>query len=244
MSTSGRFGGSRSSRHGRSVARPSGVGKRSANSRGVPGWSSARARPEDALLSVDPLVGDAGVVGRRRRRDARRSSSKTSRGSAEKYSPAAEALGEQLEDGEVVARRRPGAASARRRRMTRPSRFVMVPSSSAHWAAGRTTSASSGGLGQEDVGDDQEVQGLEPSAHAVDVRRRDHDVGGHEDAARARRRAVPMPVEHLERGAARLRAARPGRSPRPPRRARGRRGRRACGSPGSWSAFWPCSRPP
>jgi hypothetical protein len=40
-------------------ARPSGVANRSANSRGVPGWSAVRARPEDALLLADPVVGDA-----------------------------------------------------------------------------------------------------------------------------------------------------------------------------------------
>ena len=34
-----------------------------------------------------------------------------------------------------------GAATARLRRMTRPSRLVIVPSSSAHCADGRTTSA-------------------------------------------------------------------------------------------------------
>ncbi len=35
-----------------------------------------------------------------------------------------------------------GAATARRRLMTRPSRLVIVPSSSAHWVEGSTTSAS------------------------------------------------------------------------------------------------------
>ena len=73
--------------------------------------------------------------------DARASSSKTSRGSMLKV------------DGE--SRRRAssfmihssvlapaGASSAWRRRMTRPSRDVMVPSSSAHWVTGSTTSAS------------------------------------------------------------------------------------------------------
>ena len=44
-------------------ARPSGVAKRSRNSRGVPGWSSVRAGPEDAVLGGDRCVADAGVVG-------------------------------------------------------------------------------------------------------------------------------------------------------------------------------------
>ena len=58
----GHLGRRRAARRRWKRARPSVVGKRSANSRGVPGWLG-RARPEHALLGVDALVGDAGVVG-------------------------------------------------------------------------------------------------------------------------------------------------------------------------------------
>ena len=73
--------------------------------------------------------------------------------------------------------------------------------------------------------------------------RGDHDVGG-QHQQRPHPAVGAEPVEHLERRPARQREARPGRCPRPPRRARGPPGRPAAGSPGSWSAFCPCSRPP
>ena len=73
---------------------------------------------------------------------ARRSSSKTVSGSPLKCFPApsrsASVARSCRSSGTPV-----GGSSALRRRMTRPSRLVIVPSSSAHMALGRTTSASS-----------------------------------------------------------------------------------------------------
>ena len=61
-----------------------------------------------------------------------------------------------------------------------------MPSSSAHWVTGRTTSASSGGLARHEVADHEQVEGGEPRrATAVGVRGADHQVGAvHEQRAR------------------------------------------------------------
>ena len=127
-------------------ARPSGVAKPLAEQpRGarvvglvVPGGG---AGPEHAALGLDALVGDARVVGLPARR-----------GPAQLVEDGLGVVGEELPAPEPCRRGRrappgrvrtpPGARAARRRRSTRPSRLVIVPSSSAHWAQGRTTSAS------------------------------------------------------------------------------------------------------
>ena len=80
----------------------------------------------------------------------------------------------------------------------------MVPSSSAHWAVGRTTSASSAVSDRKMSETTRKSRASSRRRDAVDVRRRDHDVGGHEEQGpHAAGRAHP--VEHLERGEARLR---------------------------------------
>ena len=137
---------------GRLGRRP--VARRRGSARGRPRWRSARGTgaacpgarssghgQNDAALARDALVGDARVVGGPPAL-ARRSSSKTSSGSASESRP-----------GSRGARRGPRSTSRslrtpsrrldarRRRRITRPSRLVIVPSSSAHCVTGRTTSA-------------------------------------------------------------------------------------------------------
>ena len=120
-------------RDGTIRARPSGWGSRRANSRGVRG--PRRGRPVQGLAGVEPVVGDARVVGatagagagqlvEHRRRLGRPVTGLPS--SAARSAKTSSSL-----------RTSPGGSTARRRRRTRPSRPVMVPSSSAHWVTGR-----------------------------------------------------------------------------------------------------------
>ena len=83
----------------------------------------------------------------------------------------------------------------------------MVPSSSAHWAVGSTTSGEFGGLGQEDVGHDQEIQRPQPVDHPVHVGRGYGDVRG-QDEQRPHAPGGAHPVEHLEGGEPGLRQRR------------------------------------
>ena len=65
----------------------------------------------------------------------------------------------------------PGGSSARRQRWTRRSEFVTVPSASHHEAdPGKTMSAISAVLVDDDVLHDQEVELREQPAGTVDVR--------------------------------------------------------------------------
>ena len=80
-----------------------------------------------------------------------------------------------------------------------------MPSSSAHWAVGQHDVGELGGLGQEDVGDHQQVQGApagrgpgSTSGAETAMLRGQHQQGP--DAA-----VGAQPVEHLERRQARLR---------------------------------------
>ena len=101
-----------------------------------------RARPEHSVLRAR--------CGRRRcpssrpapPRVAARSSSNTAWGlSKEKNLRSCRALAQGRTEHRCPFVPAPGGSSARRRRMTRPSRLVTVPSSSAHCAEGSTTSA-------------------------------------------------------------------------------------------------------
>ena len=123
---------------------------------GRPGWRSGRRRAgacpgrprsgqgqKTPFVGVDPLPGDAGVVGRPAGRGPpqlrRRPSARIGR---EGRAGASEPGGQVGEDRQVGADAGRAAARSARRRSTRPSRLVIVPSSSAHWAIGSTTSAS------------------------------------------------------------------------------------------------------
>ena len=136
-----------------------------------------------------------------------------------------------------------GGVSARRRRMTRPSRFVIVPSSSAHWGTGRTTSARA--AVSERKKSDTTSRSSRPSrlphAPTRSAPRRRRWIRAR--AAPAARPSVPsacssstagMPAPGMTAGSTPHTAATCAR---------------ASGSvifryPGSWSHFWPCSRPP
>ena len=72
--------------------------------------------------------------------DASRAPRRRSRGSCVEGRRRSQSASELGHDPQLVAHPA-GGVRARRRRRTRPSRLVMVPSSSAHWVTGRTTSA-------------------------------------------------------------------------------------------------------
>ena len=133
---------------------------------------------------------------------ARRSSAKTSRGSALKYAAAAEPVGQLLEHRQVVQhalrwRQRPAAADHPALEVGHGA-LLLRPLGARQHHVGQL-----GGLGEEDVGDHQQVQGAEALADPVDVGCGDDDVRGHQqqDAYAARR---AHPVEHLEGGQSRL----------------------------------------
>ena len=135
---------------------------------------TAAACPDDPVAghgqntpssAVDPFVGDAGVVGRRRRASpgaARRRPRGCPSVRKKRCLPSAAAsAAERCRDRSARPR---GGSTARRRRMTRPSRFVIVPSSSAHCADGSTTSASCAVSERKKSDDDEEVERLQPLA--------------------------------------------------------------------------------
>ena len=119
---------------------------------------------------------------------ARRSSSKTVAGSAAEVLAVAEPVGQRLQDLGVGAHARGRSACCRRRRRTRPSRLVIVPSSSAHCATGQHDVGQLGRLGEEEVADHQQVERAQALGAAARVGRRDHQVERHAPAAPAPRR--------------------------------------------------------
>ena len=121
---------------------PSSVAKRPGNRRGVPGWSDGRAGPEDAVFRVDALLGDPAVVGGAARAGPAQFVENRAR-SAVKILPAPSRSASAVTICASVRTPSGGGACAWRRRITRPSRLVIVPSSSAHCAIGSTTSARS-----------------------------------------------------------------------------------------------------
>ena len=154
------------------------------------------ARPEDTLLRVDPLVGDAGVVG-----DA------AGAGPPQLVEDDPRIVREVLAPAEF---RRPawtsicrssstptGGGRACLRRITRPSTLVMVPSSSAHCAVGSTTSAMAAVSDRKMSETTSRSSAPSRSADPVGVRRGDHDVG-RQHQQRPNAAVGAHPVEHLE----------------------------------------------
>ena len=128
---------------------------------------------------------------------ARRSSSKTARGSAEKYCPRPSRSASSLQHLQVVQH-----AGGWRQRPPAPDHPALEVGHRAlllgPLGGGQHDVGELGGLGEEDVGDDQQVQRGEPVAHPVDVGRGDDDVGG-QHQQRPHAAGGAQPVEHLER---------------------------------------------
>ena len=145
-------------------ARPSSVANRVSrtDARRARDGRRFRAGPEYAVLGGDPLVADAGIVGGPA---AGRGAQfgETSRGSrAEmRFRPRGD---RPAPSGSRRSVQTPsGGGVARRRNSTRPSRLVMVPSSSAHCATGSTTSASAAVSDRNEVGHHQEIEVSQPA---------------------------------------------------------------------------------
>ena len=105
------------------------------------GWRRRRARPEHALLAIDPRRRDPRVVRRRAGRGLAQLLEDGARPRLEKPVARSERAARVAEDPQIGTHALGGGSTTRRRRITRPSRLVIVPSSSAHCAEGRTTSA-------------------------------------------------------------------------------------------------------
>ena len=207
-------------------ARPSAVAKPSANSRGVPRCRERRARAHRA----GPRRARRGSA-RSSPRDHPRwpgpSSSKTAAGSRSNRHGAPEPSSARSASTSSSLRASPGASTALRRRSTRPSRLVIVPSSSAHWVTGSTTSASSVvSLG---------TRSQTTSRSSAASRRRTALASGALTTGllpctNSARTSPPQLAEQLDGGNARAGQRLRGRRPTPRRRARGRAGPRCCGS--------------
>ena len=158
-------------------------------------------RPEDALLGVDPLVADAGVVG-----------DPAGAGPTQLVVDAAWLGGEELPPAEPA-----GQALHQIEVVVHPLRWAKGLPAADHPAlqvghgalllgplGGREDDVGErGGLGQEDVGDHEQVQRGQPVTHSVHVGGRDDHVGGqHEQGPDAPVGAHP--VEHLEGRQSRL----------------------------------------
>ena len=189
-------------------ARPSGVGKRSANSRGVPGCGALavggrRARPEQpgravGLVGVEPGVAQAAVVGGAAGAGARQ---------------LVEHLGGVGREAAVHARAaRRGRASTsssdrtpvgRRQRTTAAQHAPLErghrPLLLRPLGDGQHDVGQPGRLGRHEVAHDEQVERGEPLAHRAGVRRADHEVAA-VDEQRARAGRGAEATQQLDRG--------------------------------------------
>ena len=119
-----------------------------------------------------------------------------------------------------------------------------MPSSSAHWVVGRTTSAISAVSDRNMSLTTSRSSAFRPCADLVHVGRRYRDVGGEHQQHPDARFVVPPSA------ASNSQADRPGpgselsSTPQMPAMCARCSGLSSLRYPGSWSAFWPCSRPP
>ena len=139
-----------------------------------------RARPEDAALGVDLGVGDPRVVGRRAPGGAGQLVEHVFRRAVGEVAALAEALGQADQDADVrgdADRRRHGALAADDAAFEVGHRAVFLrPLRRREDDVGHA-----GRLGQEEVGDGEEVERREPRFHLVRRRRRDQRVEAHDE---------------------------------------------------------------
>ena len=152
-----------------------------------------RAGPEHAVLVVEPLVGDAGIVGEPAGARPAQLVEDVARAAVRKAAAACRARAARAHRMSIRCCTPAGGSTARRRRITRPSRFVIVPSSSAHCADGSTTSARLAVSDRKKSATTRQSSARSRSLDADAVRRRHGDVRSHDEhrahaAVRADRR--------------------------------------------------------
>ncbi len=143
-------------RHGDEPGEPVGVREAVGEEAGRAG-AAARERPVRGLAAVEHGVVDARSSRRCRPRTRVAAPRTRARGRC-RTSPCSSRRRASSARIHSSSRTPAGGVIARRRRRTRPSRLVMVPSSSAHWVIGQHDVGEGRGLGEEEVADHEQVE--------------------------------------------------------------------------------------